>query len=210
MTKLHVIVGSTREGRAAESVYRWVEQRAKEHGGFEVSVLDLRDWPLPFFQETFATLGDLADPTYSEPIVRRWNHTIKDGDAFIFVTPEYNHSFPAVLKNAIDSVFVSFGFRNKPIAFVGYSGGPTGGARAIEQLVQVVAEAEAVPLRSAVVLGNVGSAFDETGASTDKVAGLALDILLQDLAWWSSVLGQARAEGELIPGRFRMQAALAG
>lgn len=72
---------------------------------FAVEVLDLRDWPLPLFQETIATVGDFADPTYSAPIVKRWNDKIAEGDAYIFVTPEYNRSIPAVLKNAIDSVF---------------------------------------------------------------------------------------------------------
>ena len=83
----------------------------------------MRDWPLPIFSEHFGTIGDLQDPTYSEPIVKRWNQKIKDGEAYLVVTPEYNHSVPGVLKNAIDSVFVSFAFRNKPLATVGYSGG---------------------------------------------------------------------------------------
>ena len=138
MKKLHIIVGSTRDGRAAEPVAQWVHRRAKEHGGFDVTLLDLRDWPLPMFAETMATIGDFASPTYSDPIVRRWNQTIAEGDAFIFITPEYNHSFSGVLKNAIDSVFVSWAFRNKPAAFVAYSGGPVGGARAVEQLALVL------------------------------------------------------------------------
>ena len=210
MTKLHIIVGSTRDGRAAEHVYRWVERRALDHGGFDVEVLDLRDWPLPFFAETLQTVGDFSDPTYSDPIVRAWNRTIKDGDAFVMITPEYNHSFSGVLKNAIDNVFVSFGFRNKPVGFVGYSAGPIGGARAVEQLALVAVEGEAVPLRNAVLLGKVTEIFDEDGKNTDRVADVALDVLLQDLAWWSAALETARAQGELVPGAFRMRAALAG
>ena len=73
--------------------------------GFNVEVLDLRDWPLPFFAETCATIGDFANPTYHDPIVKRWNTKIGEGDAYLFITPEYNHSIPGVLKNAIDSVF---------------------------------------------------------------------------------------------------------
>ena len=130
MNKLHIIVGSTREGRAAEPVAQWVHGRAKEYGNFAVTLLDLRDCPLPMFAETMASVGDFNNPTYSEPIVRRWNRTIAEGDAFIFITPEYNHSFSGVLKNGIDNVFVSFGLRNKPAAFIGYSSSAVGGARA--------------------------------------------------------------------------------
>ena len=85
-------------------------RRARDHGAFEVEVLDLRDWPLPIFAETFQTVGDFNDPTYSSPLVRSWNRKVAEADAYLVITPEYNHSVPAVLKNAIDSVFVSFAF----------------------------------------------------------------------------------------------------
>ena len=104
------------------------------------------------FTETFETVGDFNNPTYSSPVVRSWNHKIAEADAFLVITPEYNHSVPAVLKNAIDSVFVSFAFRNKPIAAVGYSGGISGGVRAIEHLAQIAVEAEMMPLRTAPIL----------------------------------------------------------
>ena len=133
MPKVVVIVGSTRPGRAADLVVPWVTSRAREHGGFDVELADLRDWPLPIFAEHPGTIGDIADPTYSEPIVRAWNQKVKQADAFVVVTPEYNHSIPGELKNAIDSVFVSFAFRNKPLAAIGYSAGVGGGIRAIER-----------------------------------------------------------------------------
>ena len=127
---LHVIVGSTRPERQVDAVARWVASRAAAHAGFEIEVLDLRDWPLPMFAEGLKTIGDFANPTYSEPVVKRWNQKIAEASAYVFITPEYNHSVPAVLKNAIDSIFGSFAFRNKPAAFVAYSGGMVGGARA--------------------------------------------------------------------------------
>ena len=130
MHTLQVIVGSTRPTRAADQVARWVMDRAGRHEAIEPELLDLRDWPLPMFGEHFGTIGDLRDPTYSDPIVRSWNAKIREGDAYLVITPEYNRSIPGVLKNAIDSVFVSFGFRNKPVAAVAYSSGLTGGARA--------------------------------------------------------------------------------
>jgi NADPH-dependent FMN reductase len=81
MPKLQVILGSTRPTRAADRVVPWVVDRAESHGAFEVELLDLRDWPLPFFQEHIGTLGDFSDPTYSDPIVRSWNRKIAEGDA---------------------------------------------------------------------------------------------------------------------------------
>ncbi len=79
MPKLQVIIGSTRPTRAAEHVARWVVSRAERHEAFEVEVLDLRDWPLPLFQEHMGTLGDFVDPPYSDPIVKRWNTKIAEG-----------------------------------------------------------------------------------------------------------------------------------
>jgi len=209
MSKLLVIVGSTRPGRAADLVVPWVTSRARGHGGFDVEVADLRDWPLPIFAEHPGTIGDIADPTYSEPIVRAWNQKVKQADAFVVVTPEYNHSIPAVLKNAIDTVWLSFGFRNKPVAAVGYSGSIGAGIRAIEHLAHVFIEAEAVPLRNTVVIPFVRTAFGADGEPSDPETGIRLQIMLDDLAWWSTALEQARAAGELTPGSLRARAALA-
>src|SRR5271170_4856853 len=137
MLKLQVIVGSTRPARAADHVIPWVVERTSRHEAFETELLDLRDWPLPIFQEHMGTLGDFVDIPYSEPIIKQWNQKIAEADAYLLITPEYNHSVSAVLKNAIDSVFVSFAFRNKPAAFIGYSGGVVGGARAVEHLAHI-------------------------------------------------------------------------
>jgi NAD(P)H-dependent FMN reductase len=209
MTKLLIIVGSTRPGRSADAVVPWVVRSAREHGAFDVEVADLRDWPLPHFAEHFGTIGDLNDPTYSDPAVKAWNNKVKEADAFIVITPEYNHSVPGVLKNAIDTVWLSFGFRNKPIGSVGYSGGIGGAIRAIEHLAHIFVEAEAVPVRNTVVLPQVREAFDESGEPTSPMSGAAMGVLLDDLAWWSAALEKARTEGELIPGSFRVRAAVA-
>lgn len=209
MSKLHIIIGSTRPGRAADLVAPWVIDRAKNHGGFDVEVLDLRDWALPMFTETFDTVGDFNNPTYSSPIVRSWNQKIAEGDAFLVITPEYNHSVPAVLKNAIDSVFVSFAFRNKPIAAVGYSGGISGGVRAVEHLVQIAVEAEMMPLRTATILPQVFQAFTADHQPVNPVAEISLRTSLEDLKWWSETLEAARDNGQLPPAAFRIQAAAA-
>ena len=207
MLNLKIIVGSTRPGRAADRVVPWITGLAKEHPAFAVEVLDLRDWPLPFFAETYETVGNPRDPAYSEPIVKRWNERIADGDAFLFITPEYNHSVPGVLKNAMDSVFASFAFRNKPAAFAGYSGGIAAGVRAIEHLVHIAIEAEMVPLRSTVLFPLVGVAFGDDGTPRDAAAAAAAGIMLDDLAWWAAVLHRARHDRPLAPAALRQMTA---
>jgi NAD(P)H-dependent FMN reductase len=207
--KLQVIVGSTRPTRAADKVVPWVTSRAALHEAFEAEVLDLRDWPLPMFGEHIGSIGDPSDPSYSDERVRRWNRKIAEADAYLVITPEYNHSVPGELKNAIDSVFVSFAFRNKPMAMAGYSSGVGGGIRAIEHLAQIAVEVEAAPLRSTVVLPYVEQAFGEDGEPTDSATEVGLQILLDDLAWWAAALHNARAAGELVPGKMRARMAAA-
>src|SRR3546814_19976075 len=126
--KVQIIIASTRPGRNAERVATWVTNRVSAHDGLDAEVVDLRDWPLPIFEEHFGTLGDINDPTYSSPFVKAWNDKLAEADAYIVVTPEYNHSIPSVLKNAIDSAWLSFSFRNKPILAVASSLGLPAGA----------------------------------------------------------------------------------
>jgi NAD(P)H-dependent FMN reductase len=209
VSKLQIIVGSTRPTRNADRVIPWAAARATAHPAFEVEVLDLRDWPLPMFAEHMGTIGDFRDPTYSEPIVKWWNQKIAEADAYLVITPEYNHSITGVLKNAIDNVFVSFALRNKPIAAIGYSGGIAAASRAIEHLAHIAIEADMHPLRSSVLIPFVESAFDAAGEPVSPMTEIALQILLDDLAWWSTTLESARAAGELPPAVFRARAAAA-
>jgi NAD(P)H-dependent FMN reductase len=202
MLNLKIVIGSTRAGRGADRILPWLISRAGADDRFTFDVLDLRSWELPMFAETWATLGDPRDPAYSEPIVRRWNRTIAEGDAFLFVTPKYNHSIPAVLKNAIDSVFASFAFRNKPSGAIAYSGGRTSGARAVEHLALIAVEAEMVPMRNTVLIADVQSAFTDA-SPCDPATDAAADVLFDDLAWWAHALQQARSRGELPPAMLR-------
>jgi NAD(P)H-dependent FMN reductase len=205
MLNLKILVGSSRDGRAADTVLPWLTRRIETHGGFDVEVLDPRDWNLPMFAETFATVGDPRDPTYSHTLVGTWNKTIGNADAVLVVTPEYNHSIPGVLKNALDTLFFSFALRHKPVAVVGYSGGPIGGARAVEHLAQILIEAEAVPLRNTVLIPAVQGAFAGSGNPVDIATDAALSILLDDLAWWGRVLRDARPSS-LAPALLRPRA----
>ncbi|HEX2733308.1 MAG TPA: NAD(P)H-dependent oxidoreductase [Polyangiaceae bacterium] len=208
MLKVKLIVGSTRVGRNADKVLEWLVPQIRAQAGIDLEVLDLREWPLPFFQETLATIGNIQSPTYSDPLVTRWNQTIAEADAFVLLTPEYNHSFSAVLKNAIDSVFFSYGFRHKPVGFVGYSSGVAAGVRAVEQLNQVMLEAEAVPLRTQVLLPFIAAAFDATGKPTNPAFAVGLQVMLEDLIWLGNVLAKARAAGAPPPATLRIRAAL--
>lgn len=106
--------------------------------------MDLRDYPMPFFNEPVSPA--MSGGKYSNEIVNKWSEKIMDGDAFIIVTPEYNHGYPAVLKNALDSIFPEW--NRKAVGFVSY--GNAGGARSVEQLRQVVIELQMVPIRSAI------------------------------------------------------------
>jgi NAD(P)H-dependent FMN reductase len=209
MLNLKILIGSTRPTRAADRVVPWVLARASARAAFDIEVLDLRNWPLPMFQEHVGSIGDFADPTYSDPLVRKWNQTLKGADALLVVTPEYLHSIPGALKNAFDSVFVSWALRNKPLAAVGYSGGIAAGVRALEHLMHIAIEAEMVPLRDTVIIPKVESAFDEEGVPIDPMAEAAMTVMLDDLEWWASLLAKGRAEGELAPGTLRIRAALA-
>jgi len=209
MLNLKILVGSTRPGRSADLVLPWVLARARSHGAFDVEVVDLRDWPLPPFQEHAGSIGDINDPTYSDPIVRRWNQKMREADALLVVTPEYLHSIPGTLKNALDSVFVSFALRHKPLAVVGYSSGIAAGVRAVEHLMDVAIESEMVPLRDTVLIAKVATAFDGKHAPIDPMSEVAMTVMLDDLAWWGDLLAKARADGELPPATFRVRAAMA-
>jgi NAD(P)H-dependent FMN reductase len=207
--RLKIIVGSIRPTRAADRVAPWVVERASGHGAFDAEVLDLRDWTLPLFQEHLGSIGDFSDPTYSDPIVREWNRKMKEADAILVVTPEYLHSIPGLLKNALDNVFASFALRNKPMLSVGYSVGLAAGVRALEHLALIAIEAELVPLRSTVIIPKVDSAFDESGRPVDPMTEVAMTVALDDLAWWTALLQRGREEGELAPAGFRTRAAAA-
>ena len=160
------------------------------------------------FREGIGTIGDIADPTYSDPIVKRWNQTIKAGDCYLILTAEYLHSVPGELKNALDTVFLSFGFRNKPAAFVGYSTGVAAGVRAVEHLAMVMIETEGFPLRNTVLIPYVHKAFED-GKPRDLATRAALSVMLEDLAWTAKALKAARVDGELAPGGFRQRTKLA-
>ena len=144
MIDIQVIIGSTRQNRFSEKPAHYIFEELTKREGVVAELVDLRDWPLPFYDEPISPASNNGN--YINEAGKTWAAKIGKADGYIMVTPEYNHGYPAVLKNAIDWVFHEW--RNKPVAFVSY--GNAGGARAIEQLRQVVIELQMVPIRSAI------------------------------------------------------------
>jgi NAD(P)H-dependent FMN reductase len=188
--RIAVVTGTTRDGRFSEKVAAWVLGRLGERDDVEVEAVDLRDHPLPFF-EGMSPIRRGRD--YPDDAVRGFGEAIDRADGFVVLTAEYNHGYPAVLKNAMDWTWPEW--VRKPIAFVGW--GNVGGARAIEQLRNVAVEFEMAPTRHAVhILGDVMLPILREGA--DPAAALApmtprLDLMADDLVWWTAALAAARA-----------------
>ena len=132
MTRIAIIVGSTRPNRLAPQVAEWVHEHAQQHGGAEFELVDIADQNLPLLDEPMPP----AMGQYSKDHTKAWAEKIASYDGFIFVTPEYNHSVPAALKNAVDFLYAEW--NNKAIGFVSY--GSAGGTRAVEAWRLVAAE----------------------------------------------------------------------
>jgi len=193
MTVISVIVGSTREGRFSEKPAKWILDRLKKRDAVDARLLDLRDYPMPFFDQpvTPATPGR---PAFENEVVQKWTAAIARSDGFVFVTPEYNYGPAAVLKNAIDWVYPEW--HRKAASFVSY--GSAMGARSVQQLRQTVIEIQLAPIRSSVhipvatLLAHYqGGDVDAGLADLDGIAGAMID----DLLWWTAALKAARAGG---------------
>lgn len=149
MSRIGVVVGSTRPGRKARVVAEWVLEVGQQHpavvaGGVQLEVIDLAEAALPLLDEPVpAVFG-----SYQHAHTQRWSETVASFDGFVFVTPEYNHSISAVLKNAIDYLYAEW--QHKPVGFVSY--GLSGGVRAVEHLRLILTEVHAVPGGSQVAL----------------------------------------------------------
>jgi len=191
MTKIAVIVGATREGRITDRLAKWVAEEVKKMA--EVEVLDLRDYPLPFFDEA-------VSPRYNpnrtpSPAVQKWLDKVAEFDGYVLVTPEYNRSTSAVLKNSLD--FLDFQMDQKPVALVGH--GSSGGAQAIANLRMVLPGVGAVSIPQALFFSDrVGEAIDEAGALKAELAEAPygpqanLKVAMESLLWYADALTAAR------------------
>ncbi|MET8650230.1 MULTISPECIES: NADPH-dependent FMN reductase [Nocardia] len=175
--RLEVIVASVRPERFAPVVAEWFLRTVRADSAFDTGVIDLIDTPLPV---------DLTE----SPQVEAFRARLAAADAFVAITSEYNHGYPASLKTAFDTA--KHEWRAKPIGFVSY-GGLSGGLRAVEQLRQVVAEIHMVSVRETVSFHQAKRAFDAAGETRDGAAVDASARMLRQLAWWASTLRTARA-----------------
>jgi NAD(P)H-dependent FMN reductase len=183
--RLAVITGSTREGRFGPRLTAWFADIARAHGVFEVEVIDLADHGFP----GQLGAGHPKQGEYSDEIAA-FAQRIARADAFVFVTPEYNHGYPASLKAAIDSIYPEWAA--KPAAFVAY-GGASGGLRAVEQLRQVLAELHVMDIRESLALPRAQwTFFDEEGEPRDAAIEVVAKGLLGQLAWWAHTLRAGR------------------
>jgi NAD(P)H-dependent FMN reductase len=177
--RLAVIIGSTRQGRAGAAIARWFATHAEERDEFDVDVVDLLEVPLPDRM-----------PEVPTPEQAAWSTRVDRADAYVVVTPEYNHSFPAALKHAIDFPYQEWAA--KPVGFVSY-GGVARGLRAVEQLRLVFAELHAVSMRDGVSIA-LPDGLDDAGWVRDPHAAGAAKTLLDQLEWWAAALRTARAD----------------
>ena len=190
MTIISVIVGSTRQGRFSERPAQWILQHLQMRDGIEARLLDLREFPMPFFEERSPPAK--PHPPYENEVVRRWTAAIAASDGFVFVTPEYNYGPAAVLKNAIDWVYPEW--NRKAAGFVSYGG--AGGVRSVQQLREVLVELQMAPIRSSVHIpvqtlwahfqgGDVDNGLAELGGAAKG--------MIDDLLWWTAALKTARS-----------------
>ena len=198
MTVISVIVGSTRQGRFSEKPAQWILQRLKSRGDIETRLLDLREFPLPFFDQPVPPAMP-GRPPYENEMVKKWTAEIARSDGFIFVTPEYNFGPPAVLKNALDWVYPEW--NRKAVAFVSY--GSALGARSVQQLRETAIELQLAPVRSSVHIPVATLWAHFQGG--DVEAGLAAleapaKTMIEDLLWWSTALKAARATAPTTAG----------
>jgi NAD(P)H-dependent FMN reductase len=187
MPQLMIVIASTRPGRIGLPVAEWFMQRAVGHGGFEVGLVDLAVLQLPLLDEP-------AHPrlrTYTKEHTRQWSTLVEEADAFVFVTAEYNHGYPAALKNAIDYLHNEWHY--KPLGFVSY-GGVAAGTRAVQQLKQVVAAIKLVAVVEAVNIPFVAQFLDDQGVvQANDVMEQAADAMLDELLRVQAALRPLRA-----------------
>jgi NAD(P)H-dependent FMN reductase len=193
LPRLGVITGSAGEGRHGDLITRWLLQEVQRHGRFRPDLIDLRTLDLPWLRPA----GGAEPGEATDVLLSRLNRA----DAFIVVTPEYNHGYPAPLKHMIDLGYHEW--HAKPVAFVSY-GGMSGGLRAVEQLRQVFVELHATTIRDGVSFHRVAEQFNADGQLRYAAeAGAAAEAMLTQLEWWASALQHARQRRPYVAGAAR-------
>jgi NAD(P)H-dependent FMN reductase len=185
MTRVGIILGSTRPGRNGEAVARWVYDIASKRDDAEFELVDLQDYPLPHLDEPVPpTLGQ-----YTKPHTKEWSAKIASFDAYVFVTPEYNHSTSGALKNAIDYLFHEW--TNKAAGFVSY--GSVGGTRAVEHLRLIMGELMVADVRAQVALSLYTDFENYTVFRPAAQHEDAVNTMLDQVVSWGTALKAVRA-----------------
>lgn len=190
---IKIILASVRNGRFGDKPAKWILNHAKKIDGIKVELLDLKDYQLPVFSEPVSPA--YVKGKYGKKEVDAWAKKIADADGFIVVTPEYNHGYPATLKNNIDCIYKEW--NKKAISFVSY--GSTGGARVIQQLREVSIELQMTPIRNSVHIMNPWFLTEEDGSLKPGVLDAydhSAQNLLTQLVWWANALKEARGKSK--------------
>jgi NAD(P)H-dependent FMN reductase len=190
--KIAIVISTTRTTCFGHKPAQWVMDIAAERGDMKVEIVDLRDFPMPFFDEM---ASNAWAPSKNE-VAQRWQKKVAEFDGYIFVTAEYNHGIPAVLKNALDYAYPEW--NKKAAAFAGY--GAVGGSRSIEQLRLVAAELQLATIRTGVYIqGADFMAVLKEGKELKEIGYLRQGVkdLLDQLAWWTTTLKNARQQDAL-------------
>ena len=183
-----VILGSVREGRKSEAVAKHVLEKAKA-AGFNSQLVDFKELPLPFYDAPTVPVVYFKTG-YPNENAQKWSDIARAADGFLIVSPEYNHGYPAVLKNALDWGYLEF--EKKPFGLVGVSDGATSGARMIEQIRTIIQNFNAMSIRETVMVGPVQDCFDEAGKLLKPTIDKKIDGLIKSLTWWAEALKKAR------------------
>ncbi|MFZ5750819.1 MAG: NADPH-dependent FMN reductase [Pseudomonadota bacterium] len=189
--KIAIIVSSTRPTRFADIPTAWIKAQAEARGDIAVEVVDLRDYPMPFFAEV---ASNAWAPT-QDPVAQKWQKKVGEFDGYIFVLAEYNRSITGALKNALDQAYVEWA--RKPFGAVSY--GSMGGANALGHLQNIGVELQMVPTRNNVRIGGsdffkVHPGFGGSGnlADIEAVIAPSAKAMLDDVVWWAKATKAAR------------------
>ncbi len=183
MLNIPIILGSVREGRRSEAPARYILEKVKALG-HDTQLVDFKQMPLPFFYSELMPVQ--MKGLYPDPNVQKWSEIAYAADAFIIVTPEYNHGYPGVLKNALDWLYLEFD--HKPVGLVGVSDGLVAGARVIEQLRPIMENFSMFAVRETVMFAKAQDVFDADGKLLDESYNKKIDGLIKSLTQVAEVM----------------------
>ncbi len=178
--KLHIIVGTVRQTQTGHKIANNIKRIIDKRPEISAEIVDIASYNLPFYADPVAPAKRTTPIT--DPILAKWSEKIKQAQGFIIISPVYNDGYPGALKNSLDSLYEEW--NNKPVAFVGYSGGPSGGASMIAQLRQVARGLKMTPVAAEIKIPQSWKALDEQGNlmnadAIEKEVNIIIDQILE-------------------------------